>query len=119
MSKSNIQNWFNTAVAGLAVQGFERSLAEGGSCAFRGVEGRKCAIGHLISDEQLNALKACRWDEPPAFNVRREITKNEKEDVFLGRLQLCHDYSVTANSMKENLVALAEDNGLTIPDVLL
>ena len=47
----NRQDLFNRAYAGLWAQGC-KSLKTGGACAYRGVLGRRCAIGMLlISDE--------------------------------------------------------------------
>ena len=46
-----LQDVFNTAYIGLASQGFERSMLNDG-CAYRGAEGRKCAIGYCIPDEE-------------------------------------------------------------------
>lgn len=45
-----LQEIFDVAVTGLLKQG-KKSMQTTGACAYRGVEGCKCAVGFLIKDE--------------------------------------------------------------------
>lgn len=47
------QEVFDQVVTHLLNQG-ERSVDADGSCAYRGIDGLKCAVGCLISDEDYN-----------------------------------------------------------------
>lgn len=49
-----LQEIFNTAVSGILVQG--RKATDGtGMCTLRGWDGTRCAVGHLIKDEDYNS----------------------------------------------------------------
>jgi hypothetical protein len=52
------QEIFDTVAKHLLAQG-ERAITENGACAYRGVEGRKCAIGCLIPDEVYDPNMEC------------------------------------------------------------
>lgn len=46
------QTIFNNAFLGVLKQGVPSVSIKLGMCAYRGDEGRKCAIGHSIADEE-------------------------------------------------------------------
>lgn len=54
----NLQEAFDKAYLGVIEQGGPAHLDDG-RCRYRGPNGRKCGVGHLIDDEKL----AARWDE--------------------------------------------------------
>lgn len=132
MNKERLQEWLNKAVTGLSSQGFERSYSSStATCMFRGDNGRKCAVGYLITDEQLHAAIAKergivyhredpKWfREPSPYIVMQELTTDHKEASFLEYLQNCHDGSSGPFEMKNRLVSLARNNGLTVPPELI
>lgn len=110
----NRQQIFDTVVSKLLIQG-QNSVDEV-VCRYRGPEGRKCAIGHLIPDELYN----------PDFETRsidmiledEKLSKNlpswmfEEKD-FLYRLQAMHDDEISEDLVGEEfrteLLAAAEE----------
>lgn len=133
------QPLFDEMVRGLAAQGWERAMsAGGGACEYRGAEGRKCAIGQLISDE--SALQAGGKGFTSAY-LKGRFTPNDavklqplwdievnsadgtlsslgrREGERLGReLQHLHDLSHTPEKMKANFQAAALAWGLAWPE---
>ena len=45
------QEAFDKAVAGVRAQGYQISMDEKTNCVYRGPNGLRCAVGHLIPDE--------------------------------------------------------------------
>ena len=126
LTKEKMQEWFDRAVEGLAGQGFTRSVNAGGNCRYRGVDGKKCAVGFLIEDKDY----VPEWDvsnslEGPVYllsGCRYSVT-TAAVFKFLGDLQMCHDTAYTADAdspkkMKKNLRDFAIEHDLTIPAVL-
>ena len=112
------QNWYNTAVIGLASQGFVRSVIEGtDKCRYRGSNKTKCAVGYLIPDERYNPLIEGDNIKVPSVQkcVDPERTLSYKEIEFLNELQRCHDDGETHSYMKTRLSALAIRYSLDIP----
>jgi hypothetical protein len=85
----NRQIAFDIAVSGIIAQG-GRSDSDGGTCAFRGERGRKCAIGFLIKDEDYRP-------EFETFGLTNVITAtNIRLDLgFMLAMQELHDAAVT------------------------
>lgn len=112
---------FDKAVAGLAAQGFEQSKDAYGGCAYRGEDGRKCAMGHCITDDQYLRIN----EGEAASKVIRDLGwYNAVRGGFADQLQYCHDEADHGSldvptAMKQALRALGERFGLTIPEVLL
>ena len=73
----------------------QQSIDKNGGCAYRGAEGRKCAIGCLIADEfyskDLEGTGSCDKGVKNAIkaSIGREVTKTEA--VMLSELQYMHD----------------------------
>jgi hypothetical protein len=131
----NKQEIFNQVYLGLKSQGFKRSTAFAdehvGTCRYRGYDGRKCAIGHLISDEEYSIdlegsgiyylLKHTFTDISPPFPVlkmksffeRLEINNCTDHIDFLRSLQRVHD---EFEDMQAGLKSIAATHGLTIPE---
>lgn len=110
----------NTAYLGLAGQGFRVSLDDGEGCAYRGIDGLKCAIGHCIPDDRYSpdlegnrayARRIVRalWFAPDDLSIQ--------DKSFLDGLQHAHDEANDQNPMRGRLEAFAKDYGLTIPDL--
>jgi hypothetical protein len=127
----NKQEAFNTAYNGIKAQGFKQSLLNNGSnmCAYRSPDGLKCAVGHMISDEQYNS----DFETKIASFVLEKlgISLTEKEDNFVTALQCAHDGNyyggffeqlsertrnlMTPEKMKERLEIVANRYNLEIP----
>lgn len=115
------QQIFNTAYHGLAAQGFQRSMRENGfGCAYRGADGRRCALGYLIPD----AVYDPEWDSDhksmsaymlSSENITNEICEGNQR--FLIDLQTVHDDSLTPQTMKRELGAFAARHNLTVPEL--
>lgn len=112
------QKLFDKAVQGILAQGcpslgyVEDSYGKpGGGCAYRGVNGSKCAIGHLLTDEQMKEYDIKEGTSPEMFpgKLLRELLPNMSycsNLEFLMDLQDVHDKSshsdVDANEFLKN-----------------
>lgn len=133
----NRQEVFNKAVKGLAAQGFQSSRNEDKTCRYRGPEGLKCAVGHLIPDEVdctplegspvyfralidlLNTLGYNVEVGVAYLSAGGSVCYEHTPDVrFLFELQIAHDNAYNAESMKNNLMAFAQKYNLST-EVLL
>lgn len=120
--KLSKQEIFNQAYLGLKAQGFKRSMQEGESelyCAYRGENGMKCAVGHLLTDEEAAGLgngsvSFVRAQLPSRLRNAKDVFDDSL--VFLSHLQNAHDSGVFPESMKRKLHQLANDYSLTIPE---
>jgi hypothetical protein len=88
----NKQEAFDTACRGIIAQG-KKSADETGSCLYRSKDGCKCAIGHLIPDEEYeprmeNKMIISYFTWIKSLN---EIRKSENGELFLHELQRAHD----------------------------
>lgn len=116
-----LQQVFDDAYRGLAAQGFERSIRRDANgaylgCAYRGSEGRRCALGHCIPDDRYNALVE---EYVGIFLVPRMpgLFSSDISDRALSELQGRHDAAVTPGLMRTELAAFAASHDLTIPDI--
>lgn len=122
-----MQQQFDQAYRGLASQGFERSTdANTDACLYRGPDGRRCAVGHLLPDhlyrEEINTHGLDTLTED--FEIARHLhVVGENGDLipeifdFLRRLQAAHDGNTAGEEMKRELAFVAEEYELTIPDI--
>lgn len=107
------QEVFNAVWNGLKSQGFERS-GWGGSCKYRGPDGKKCAAGWLMTDEEYR----------PSFEGRSadylevgDLFKSKGIDTsFLMELQAVHDVNNTPVKMERALREFANEQKLTVPN---
>jgi hypothetical protein len=113
MSKQRI---FNRVYKHLLTQK-ERAYDEKyGACSYLDSEGRKCAVGCLIPDGHpgqkfRGGVEMLFWKYP-------DIKKKLGNEVFLSTLQDIHDdHTSTPAKWKSELETLAEEEGLTCPDV--
>lgn len=109
------QEIFNAVYLGLKSQGFERSLRSEGYCTYRGDNGRKCAVGWLIPDE--NYSPAIEGDSALDRSVQECLPAELKgKTQFLNKLQVVHDDGLDPGLMQTYLLDFAENYGLTIPE---
>lgn len=120
------QDILNRAVAGLASQGFTRSVDIAGGCLYRGLDGKKCALGHVMPDEKYrHSLEG----SGPTMAVCEALGLDWRSTAsFLGQLQECHDHAYEVNDlgekadrpdrMKTALRRFAEVWCIDIPEVL-
>ena len=113
-----MQSVFNTAYLGLASQGFEKSTL-GLGCKFRGMNGRKCALGWLIPDTEYRPS----WNDMPPSEVRSArpdlfyihgLDYAEQEELYIGLLR-AHDESRGPEDMDNALRDLASRLMLSVP----
>lgn len=121
------QEVFDTAVRGLASQGFQRSMLElEGRCAYRGEDGRRCALGWCMT-----GAEALTWEGASAYGLPFSIIDRLGGNrSFLSDLQYAHDRGagpgessqrgalVTPEAMRRALRLVGERYGLTIPEEL-
>lgn len=99
----NRQEIFDKAVAGLRSQGFEKSM-DHGTCSYRADDGKKCAIGWLIKDENYDSTIEGRGaNSSEVIEMTRLDPVDEKDELFLAELQQMHDYSKSPENMRERL----------------
>jgi hypothetical protein len=91
----NKQAIFDKVVGHLRMQGCRSIFSDTlRSCAYRGKEGRKCAIGVLIEDSEYAPWMEGRPLSDIVVNERCPISLRERLDphqVFLSHLQMIHD----------------------------
>lgn len=119
-----MQQHFTTAYAGLASQGFERSVrSNDDACLYRAPDGRKCAVGHILPDEaiSMNMNGGSIGDLTSVNNLADEIlfgdSSYDEMGNFLNDLQDAHDSAYTPDAMRSNLRAVATYHHLTVPEV--
>lgn len=111
---SSYQQLFDKAIAALLEQG-RRSVGGDGYCAYRGNFNMKCAIGHLLTDEQIDKYRVKEGDSPINFNqfLIEELcpgTSNFSEAKrFLHNLQKVHDACFDSIHYREDLLQGAND----------
>lgn len=119
-----LQAAFDKAVMGIVTQRGRSTLSDDATtCAYRGDNGRKCAVGHLISNDQMFRFQIKEGQTPDKFPsaLIREIlpgipTGHAVE--FLEDLQNAHDSPAGVSfleSFKEEVVCLANKWGLNCP----
>lgn len=108
------QEIFDIAYRGLAAQGFKQSL-DRESCAYRGTDGCKCAIGFLIDDLDYSpTIEGVSAANPGV--LRNARIAYEYAD-FARDLQRCHDFNHIAEDMRKALHGFAARHGLTVPQI--
>lgn len=111
---SIIQEIFDTAAVGLLTQK-SKSEVHSDHCMYRGPEGKKCAIGFCISDEDYDPS----MEEKPIGRIldRYEGPSIKKlsgvNRAFLTRLQRIHDSDSSPEEWKEKLISLAQGYNLS------
>lgn len=121
------QEIFDFVLAKIREQGRPSYSPEGGTCYYRGPDGTKCAVGHLIPDEIYSSFMegmnpwALRHDFVRAAPKSVTAVPRAGWTTFLGGLQLAHDSAAKAQedgedfleTFEKNMKHLAEDMELT------
>jgi hypothetical protein len=116
-----MQELFDRAVKGILQQG--KPSRASANCLYRGPEGAKCAVGHLISDEQIKTFKIKEGDAADGFHPDLYATLMPGVYVptaksFLLSLQMVHDGSNRSNFLEvfnQRAIAFAKEWNLTPP----
>lgn len=110
------QEAFNKIWNGLQSQDWQRSFRDDETCAYRGFGGLKCAIGHLISDEDYSP----EMESVSVSALKRMglLPKNLQEiDInFLLNCQVQHDLARSAYCLRHGLRRIADQYGLIAPE---
>lgn len=109
------QEIFDLAWNGLKAQGFERSLNSDDTCAYRGENGMRCAIGFCIDDANYDEelLEENLAQDPAVLNAARIA---QEDNVFAEELQEMHDTAYSPEIMEEQLRAFALRHKLKVPE---
>lgn len=122
---------------GLKSQEFQRSMfvsPRNGRemCAYRGTDGLKCAIGHIISDENYSPemegngvgdlLVFRKTDMAPVlgdvFDMGDDMAETPQETFdfrdLICHIQNIHDSSVTADLMRKNFVKFCKEKQIPL-----
>lgn len=128
-----LQEMFNKAYLGLAGQKFEKS-SKAGVCLYRGPDGKKCAVGHLIDDAHYTEELEHKAAYQPMVRKALEASgvpvpvpppgvDESKETKLLNAMQLAHDvqafqdFDNTEIPLKGKLAKVAADFNLTVPEI--
>ena len=118
------QEMFNKAYLGVIQQGQKSVKNKGHSvCAYRGLNGIKCGIGHLIPDDLAKA-----WDQSSNSAILLiQATKEhpipdfiQQNKLLASAIQAAHDNSAMIDfieDFKDRMAAVAKDFKLTIPQL--
>ena len=112
-STMSLQDIFDTVYKGLREQGFKKSM-DGCGCAYRGADGRKCAAGFLIADEEYSS--AMEGHNFKALNIFHNFGFSSEKARFVAELQSAHDDSRGPQNMRLRLEQRARNCNLTIPE---
>lgn len=116
MTKATKQSLFDQAYRGLAAQGWKKSLDVDGGCVYRGLEGRRCAVGHCISDEEYT-IQMEEIGGIAAVTRRGYLKRLVPFSLFLEALQVAHDRAYEGDEMRELFEKLANIHGLSVPNL--
>ena len=111
----NKQEVFTRVVQHLLKQG-AKSLSYTGSCRYRGEEGRRCAVGCLITGEAYDrGIEGYRADSGVVILALEESGINARQMLpLLSDLQTVHDKRDPVDWLDE-LTKLAEKHELVLP----
>ena len=105
-----LQAAFNKAVAGVLMQGGKSCMSSHNStsCAYRGEGGFKCAVGQLLTDEQITKYNVKEGSTPEDFSeeLLAEVLPGVNGPVaedFMEALQQAHDGAMSANFKQDFL----------------
>lgn len=104
---------FDKVVRHLRKQGEPSYQADGESCAYRGEDGRMCAVGCLIPDEQYSLSLE---DRTVAYVMMGVPALSGLSHGMLDDLREVHD-NLDPDDWEAGLRSVAADYGLTMPSV--
>lgn len=118
------QEMFNKVVTHLLTQKVRSETADsqaGSMCLYRGPDGAKCAVGVLIADEHytpsLESRLVTSWPVSKALVASGVISAHSpRTQMLLAACQNVHD-AVNPGEWKDRLTELAQEHGLTMPEV--
>lgn len=112
------QEAFDKALFGIRAQGYLQSISENDKCAYRGEDGRKCAIGHCLPDELAEEIK---WLDTATFSSWSSIRKAPEFAEFssvkmlqgcnpslLSELQNVHDSMQDKENFEDRMQEIAQ-----------
>jgi len=117
VNKTGMQAAFDIATAAIIKQG-KRSVSLSGTCQYRGPDGMKCAVGHLMTDEQMeryhisNSAGASSFKSPLMQELIPGLNSQDEIDVarnFLFELQDAHDLAYTISSLLSSYKGFVAD----------
>lgn len=126
MSTITLQELFNKMWTGLSGQGWEKA-SQNGSCEYLTVDGRKCAVGHCLTDpgsapfgsvcDVLTSHAKARKDLgfPEDRSKYYPADQADTRLQFLRDSQNAHDCSSTPEQMQRELRQVGKSYGLTVP----
>ena len=109
------QQLFDTAYLALIVQGRRSFDAASGDCLYRGPDGTKCAVGHLIDDRT-----AAKWAGASALAVQKPPHWFVDNLQLLREMQEAHDFCSDTDfraNLTRRFAGIAADHGLQMPEV--
>lgn len=113
----NRQEAFNKMWNGLKSQGWQASIGSDdywGTCAYRGEEDRKCAVGWCIPDDKYRP-----WFDESNGTLTDILKICELDSIELEwweRAQGLHDNATSPEDMENDFRQFAHENGLLIPE---
>ncbi len=115
----NRQEAFDKAYKGIVAQGCISLLDNSFNCAYRGADGAKCAVGHLITDEQIT--KYAIGNTVAVYSFPEELIAEllpEDDDamLFFEELQGVHDGAGGVSEFKTRAAKFAKEYKLTVPE---
>jgi hypothetical protein len=121
------QETFDIVWKGLAAQGWKKSMTAGDDefCAYRGVDDCACAAGHLIPDDRYDpkmegglVLYSTEYASTASSIAVTNLMVELGHDLAVVReCQRAHDGSDTPESMQLRLRKVAQQHGLTVPEL--
>lgn len=112
------QEIFEKALRGVIAQG-ALAQTQTGSCAYRFADGRKCAAGHILTEEQLDRIYAVGLNERgfAAVNDFLELfdESNSQEFALIEAMQRAHDTANNLEAFKAGMKRVASNFDLSYP----
>lgn len=113
----NRQEAFEKAYKGIVAQGCRSH--DGVFCVYRGPNDTKCAVGHLLTDEQIEKHAIKNSDGALYFPraLTDELLPNDNNGkYFLAGLQAVHDGMESLDDFKARATEFAKSHNLTVPE---
>lgn len=117
-----LQPLFDRMVAGLRAQNWKKSTQSPTSktCAYRNPNGLKCAVGHILDDEDYDpAMEEIEVHYLPKHVLEKILgdpDPSERQYEFLNACQLAHDYATLQDPMETRLRRVATQYNLEFPE---
>lgn len=120
------QEIFNIVFRGAAAQNFKKSVKnvrkdEEGmepvtTCMYRGDDGCKCFIGHLIHDDDYKPELEYKRPTALVFDVFFDAKNEALRYGFIHELQRVHDCSTSPANQVDRILEFAHKHQLELPD---